>query len=267
MAQNSPVKISVTIITFNEGARLARCLKALSWASEIIVVDTFSTDNTKAIAQSFGAKVFDEKWHGYGAQKNIAMAHATGDWILNIDADEVITPDLRDEILARIQQPGGPHGYAVARKTFYMGRWIRHGGWYPNYVVRLCRKGKAQWTEPAVHEELRVDGGHGYLEKPLEHYTFDSIEDQVRTNIRYAKEGALQQKKSKGSFQLWRLLAKPLSKFIETYIVKLGFLDGLPGFVISINAAHSMFLKQAFHFELDQEAFRVEKGTDIRQPT
>lgn len=265
MANEHQKLISVTIITLNEASRIGRCIQALNWADEIIVVDSFSTDGTQSIATSMGAKVIEEKWHGYGKQKNIAMGYASGRWVFNVDADEVVTEELKREILQIIESDQSKNGYAVARKTFYMGKWIRHGGWYPNYVVRLCLKDKGKWTEPAVHERLEINGEVGYLENPLEHYTFESIEDQVRTNIRYAKEGAIQQSKQKGPFELWRLFVKPLAKFIECYFLKLGMLDGIQGFVISINAAHSMFLKQAFHLEIDQEAHSVEKSIDSRQ--
>ncbi len=246
--QNRPF-ISVTIITLNEERNLPRCLEALRWVDEIIVVDTNSTDSTVNIAKSFGATVLTEPWHGYGAQKNIAMAHAKGPWVLNIDADEVITPALKEEILREVSSAKPAQGYAIARKTYYLGRWIRYGGWYPNYVTRLCRKDTGRWTEPAVHEELRIDGECKRLAEPMEHYTFRTVAEQVRTNVRYAEQGAQELAKQDVHFSLFRLLVKPLSKFIETYIAKRGFLDGVAGFMISINAAHSMFMKQAFLYK------------------
>ncbi len=242
-------RISATIITLNEELDLPRCLEALRWVDEIVVVDTNSTDRTAEIARSFGAKVVQEPWRGYGAQKNFAMDQTTGDWVLNVDADEVITPALKEEILKEVTSSHAAVGYDVARKTWFQGRWILHGGWYPNYVTRLCRRGQGRWSEPHVHEALQITGECRPLREPLLHYTFRDIADQVTTNVKYARNGAreLALKGCKPSLAL--LLIKPLGKFIETYFLKRGFLDGLPGFVISINAAHSMFMKYAFLYE------------------
>lgn len=245
--------ISATVIALNEERDLPRCLESLRFADEVILIDSGSTDRTVEIAKQAGAKVIHEPWRGYGQQKNFAMSHARSKWVLNVDADEVITPELRDEILAEISSQNAAAGYAVARKTYYLGRWIKHGGWYPNYVTRLVRKDLASWTEPNVHEELKVNGETRCLLNPMLHYTFSDIADQVRTNMRYARQGALDLR-SKGSPPSYlKLLAKPLGKFVETYFFKLGFLDGVAGFIISINAAHSMFLKYAYLLEMSRE--------------
>lgn len=251
--------ISATIITLNEEKDLPRCLDSLGFADEIIVVDSGSADRTVEVATKMGAKVVQEPWHGYGAQKNFAMSLAKSDWVLNVDADEVVTPELREEILSEIRSAQSAAGYSVARKTYYLGRWIKHGGWYPNYVTRLAQRSKGNWTEPNVHEELQIQGELRQLRNPLLHYTFSDIADQVRTNLRYSRQGAmdLHAKDVRPSFV--KILAKPLGKFFETYLLKRGFLDGLPGFIISINAAHSMFLKYAYLWELSRE------NTDRRQ--
>ena len=259
-------RISATIITLNEESDLPQCLESLSWVDEIIVVDSGSTDGTVDIARRAGAHVYQEPWRGYGAQKNYAMSLCKGQWILNIDADEVVTAELKNEILAEIQSSRAASGYQVARKTFYLGRWIRYGGWYPNYVTRLCRAQMAQWTEPHVHEELKVQGELRRLKHPLLHYTFSDISDQIRTNMKYASQGAQALKSRGGSQSLIKLLLKPLGKFLECYIFKRGFLDGLPGFIIAINAAHSMFLKFAYLLELDlQENQKPHQFKDEKQ--
>ena len=241
--------IAATVITLNEEKDLPRCLESLRWVDEIVVVDTNSADRTQEIARSFGAKVINEKWRGYGAQKNFAMEQCKSDWVLNIDADEAVTPELRSEIEAEITSNHPAAGYYVARKTFYLGRWIKFGGWYPNYVTRLCRRTEARWSEPQVHEHLQIKGEVRYLKNPLLHYTFSDIADQVTTNVRYARQGAEEMRKRGVKPSLFKLLFKPFGKFLETYVGKRGFLDGLPGFVISVNAAHSMFLKYAFLIE------------------
>lgn len=241
--------IAATVITLNEERNLPRCLESLRWVDEIVVVDTSSADRTQEIAKSFGARVIDEKWRGYGAQKNFAMEQCKSDWVLNVDADEAVTPELRAEIEAEISSSRPAAGYYVARKTFYLGRWIRHGGWYPNYVTRLCRRTEARWSEPQVHEALQIRGEVRHLANPLLHYTFRDIAHQVTTNVRYARQGAEEMLRRGARPSILKLIGKPLGKFLETYLLKRGFLDGLPGFVISVNAAHSMFLKHAFLIE------------------
>ena len=241
--------ISVTIITLNEESNLPRTLASLAWADEIIVVDSGSTDRTVEIAKQLGAKTLHNSWRGYGQQKNFAQRQATHDWILNVDADEVVSPELAQEIQRTIENSPVTHGYEMPRKTFYLGRWIKHGGWYPNYLVRLCDKRYAAWTEPSVHEELEVEGGVGRLEEPLLHYAFSSIQDQILTNLRFSALGSQDLKRIGQRPSLKKLILKPIGKFLETYLLKGGFRDGLAGFIISVNAAHSMFLKYAYLLE------------------
>ncbi len=240
--------ISVTIITLNEEANIERAIGSVAWADEVIVVDSGSTDRTRELAKKLGARVYSNPWLGYGQQKNFAHEKAKEQWVLNIDADEVVTSELREEILSQITQ-GSTSGFKIPRKTWFLNRWIMHGGWYPNYLMRLAKKSDAKWTEPAIHEELLVRGVIENLKNPLLHYTFVDLKDQVTRNVRYAGLGADQLIASRARPSLVKLLLKPIGKFIETYFFKLGFLDGLPGFFISINASHSMFLKYARVFE------------------
>lgn len=252
--------LSATIIALNEERDLPRCLESLRFCDEIIVVDSGSTDRTAEIARTFGAIVVNEPWRGYGAQKNFAHSLAKSEWVLNVDADEVITPELREEICKEIESAHSANGYAVARKTFYLGRWIKHGGWYPNFVTRLVRRDRGSWSEPNVHEELLVNGELRQLRNPMVHHTFNDISDQVSTNMRYARQGALDLRKRGCRPSYLKLLFKPLGKFLETYCMKCGFMDGLPGFIISINAAHSMFLKYAYLIEYDERTDENSSG-------
>jgi glycosyltransferase involved in cell wall biosynthesis len=251
MNPDSRPPISVTIITLNEEKNLPRAIKSVAWADEVLVVDSGSTDRTLEIAKNLGAKVVSNSWSGYGQQKNFAQERAGNDWILNIDADEEVSPELAQQIQATIARANtaGPYGFYFPRKTFYLGRWIRHGGWYPNHLVRLAHRKHASWTEPSVHEELKVSGPTQLLSEPLLHYTFSSIQEQILTNLRYARLGSerLKQKGQPPSYV--KLVWKPIGKFFETYLIKCGFLDGLPGFIISVNAAHSMFLKYSYLYE------------------
>ena len=245
--------ISVTVIAFNEEDHIAHAIQSAQWAEEILVIDSGSTDKTVEIAKNLGARVLINPWPGYGQQKNFASKMATYDWILNIDADEVIPRQLADEIqncLAKIQRGElQAHGFYFPRKSFYLGRWIRKGGWYPNHLVRLSHRKYSHWTEPHVHEQLEVDGETIGLIQALHHYTFANIQEQILTNLKFSQLGYQDLKKAGKAPSRIKLILKPLGKFIETYFIKMGFLDGLPGFIISINAAHSMFLKYAYLIE------------------
>ena len=163
-----------------------------------------------------------------------------------MDADEAVSPALGETIQRTLSATKPVAGYSLPRKTYYLGQWIRHGGWYPNYLIRLADRRHAQWTEPHVHEELQVTGTVGRLDEPLDHYAFQSIQDQIMTNLRFSRLGSQDLERAGQKPSLFRLLWKPWGKFVETYLLKRGFLDGLPGFIISINAAYSMFLKYAY---------------------
>ncbi len=259
MASRPP--LSVVIITLNEELNLARCLGSVSWAAEILVVDSGSTDRTVEMAAAAGAKVLHHPWEGYGQQKNWAMAQANQPWILFLDADEQVSPSLGEEMAAFVAVGGfveGQHfkGATFPRKTWFLGRWIMHGGWYPNRLVRLALREGARWTEPPVHESLRVEGSVHAMKAELLHYTFRDVGEQVATNVRFSRLGAQVAKQRGERGSLLKILFKPPGKFFETYFWKRGFLDGFPGFVISMNAAHSIFLK---YVEL-----RFEKNSDHR---
>ena len=255
--------LSVIIITLNEEANLPRALKSVAWADEVIVVDSGSLDRTQQIACELGARVFERPWTGYGQQKNFAQTLAKNDWILNLDADEVVSHSLAHEIQATLQNaaqnPTAPLGYYIPRKTFYLGRWIRYGGWYPNYLMRLANKNHASWSEPPVHEAWEIQGPTAELQAPLLHFSFNSISDQVLTNLRFAQLGsqALLQKGRRPS--LVQALLRPIGKFIETYLIKRGFLDGTAGLIISLNAAYSVFMKYSFLLE---DRIRIHENSD-----
>lgn len=250
-------KISATIITLNEEDNLPSAIKSLHWVDEIIVVDSGSTDKTAEKAREMGARVLQNPWPGYGKQKNFAQDHASFDWVLNLDADERVTEELREEIENELilaeNGTSSARGFYVPRKTFYLGKWIKKGGWYPNYVLRLAHKPSSRWTEPHVHERLDVQGETKHLKNPLHHFTFSSIQDQVLTNLRYSHSGYRDLLKKGNGPSFFKLIWKPIGKFIETYLIKRGCLDGLPGFIISVNAAHSIFLKYAYLFEAEIE--------------
>lgn len=248
--------LSVTFIALNEAEKIGRAIQSVNWAEDVVVVDSGSTDDTCQIAQNLGARVIQNPWKGYGQQKNFAQGMARFDWVLNLDADEEVSPELRSEIERALEEqktnperPDKPKGYLIPRKTFYLGRWIQYGGWYPNYLIRLADRRVSKWTEPHVHEALQVKGRVATLSSPILHDAFSSIQDQVHTNLRFSKLGAQDLISQGKTPSLGKLIFKPLGKFFETYFLKKGYRDGLPGFIIAANAAHSMFLKYAHLFE------------------
>ena len=246
MATRPP--LSVVIITLNEEHNIARALRSAAWAAETLVVDSGSTDRTRELAASLGARVLGHAWEGYGQQKNWAISQVSQPWVLFLDADEEITPALRDELTQFVVADGRLlgqrfHGATMPRRTWFLGRWILHGGWYPNCSLRLAHREGASWTEPEVHETLGVAGPVHALRADLLHYTFRDVGENVQTNIRFSRLGAKVAAARGERGSLARILVKPAGKFLETYVWKRGFLDGLPGLVISINAAHSIFMK------------------------
>lgn len=243
--------LSAVVITKNEEKQIARCLASLSFCDEIILVDSGSTDQTCLIAEKMNAKVVSRSWSGYAAQKNYGNSLAKGKWILSVDADEEISPQLRLEILGALKQESF-QAYSVPRRTIHSGQWIKYGGWYPNRLVRLFEKEKARWVDEEVHEFLKVDGVTGQLNSDIYHYSFDSLTDQADRNNHYSSLGAQALHRKGIRFSLAKLLLKPSLKFLETFALKRGFLDGFRGYFISVMAAHSVFLKWAKLWELER---------------
>lgn len=246
--------LTAVIITKNEEANILRCLQSVSFASEIIVVDSGSTDKTIPIATDFGARVFQKEWLGFGPQKHWATNQASHDWILSLDADEAISKELEKELHIQFTQLDPVKGYFIPRISFFMRQWIKHGGWYPDYQLRLFHKKHSQWSSDLIHEKVLVPSGQTEkLMNPIQHYVFKNIEDQITTNNHYSGLLASQDYHSGKRFSYIRLLTKPLVKFLECYLVKLGFLDGFPGYAIAKNAAYSIFLRQIKLWEIDQK--------------
>lgn len=249
--------LSLTVITKNEERNIERCLRSVPFASEVIVVDSDSTDRTVAVAQKLGAKVFVEAWRGFGAQKQFAVEKASYDWILSLDADEALSPELAEEIVSRFQSLDEKAGYLLPRRSFHLGRWIDHGGWYPDRQLRLFNRKYSHWDNAQIHEKVVTEKVEKLI-SPILHWVFKNLSHQVVTNDRYSglQAEALQKKGKKFSF--YYLLVKPPSKFFETYILKRGFVDGLPGFIISVSAAYSVFLKWAKLWELESQKQRLQ---------
>jgi glycosyltransferase involved in cell wall biosynthesis len=251
VAQNA--QISLTIIAFNEEANIERCIQSVPFASEVIVVDSNSTDKTPEIARRLGAKVFVEAWRGYRDQKNRAVELASNNWILSLDADEALSPEAAAEIQKALTsgKMDEVDGYEFPRLSYNMGRWIRHGGWYPDWQLRLFNRARAKWSEGHVHERVRAEKVLR-LKNPILHWPFANLKEQINTNNNYSSLGAQDLFDRGIRFSVFKMIFKAKSKFFETYILKRGFLDGFPGFVISVGAAYSVFLKFAKLRELEQ---------------
>lgn len=243
--------ISLVVITFNEEANIERCLKSAPFVDDIVVVDSHSTDHTVQIAQNAGARVIQEKWRGFGPQKRFATNLAKNPWVLSLDADEALSPELAAEIFESFADLDPQTGYLIPRRSYHMGRWINFGGWYPDLQLKLFNTQHAQWTEAEVHEAIKVPKTQA-LKRDILHWVFESLSDQVVTNDRYSTLSAQQLHAQGKRFSYLKLFFKPLGKFLETYIVKQGFRDGMPGFIIAIGAAYSLFLKFAKLWEIER---------------
>jgi glycosyltransferase involved in cell wall biosynthesis len=239
------VKISATIITFNEERNLPRAIESLRCADEIVVMDSGSIDRTVEIAQKLGARVVESAWPGYANQKNRVAEAATHDWILSIDADESLSEALEGEIWQLKKNGATFDAYTMPRMAQYLGRWIRHSGWYPDRKTRLYDRRKARWVGEFVHESVKVDGRIGHFESNLLHFTCNSLAEHLKTMDRYTTL-ASEQLLANGEKVTWtRLALEPPRTFFQTYILKRGFLDGVEGLAIANMAAFYNFVKYA----------------------
>jgi glycosyltransferase involved in cell wall biosynthesis len=242
-------KISIAVIAKDEADRIGRLLASLSFADEIVVVDSGSTDGTQAICEEAGAKVIFNPWPGYVAQKQFALTATTQEWILSLDADEEVPGELAAEIL-RAVGAAGPDvgGFSMPRLSRYLGRWIRHGGWYPDRKVRLVRRGRGEWQGVNPHDKLVAAGKVIALTHPMNHYVYRAISDQVVTMNSFSEIYARQDRPRGGWFVAAGVI-HAFGKFLECYFWKRGLLDGIPGLIIAMNSAGYVFLKHAKRWE------------------
>jgi glycosyltransferase involved in cell wall biosynthesis len=239
------MKISATIITYNEERNIARAMESLRCCDEIVVVDSHSSDRTVEIAEKLGARVIENTWPGYAAQKNFAAAQATYDWILSLDADEALSEMLEAEIWQLKKTGPKFDSYTMPRMAQYLGKWILHSGWYPDRKVRLFDRTRSKWVGEFVHESVVVEGTVGELEANLLHFTCQSLSEHLKTMDRYTTLAA-EQLVSVGKRIGWvQLLLDPIWTFIRTYFFQLGFLDGVEGLAIAWMGAMYQFIKFA----------------------
>jgi len=245
------VTLSVVVITYNEEANIGRVLESVRLADEHIVLDCGSTDRTLEIARAFGAKTFTEKWKGYSAQKNSAIDKATGDWVLSLDADEAVETELMDEIRHVLDQNPSLDGYYMPRKNYFLGRWIRHGGFYPDRKLRLFRRGRGRFGERLVHEVVRVDGPTGTLNQALIRNAYPTLEGYISHMNRYSSLGGeIVAANGHGGFSLLNIVINPLATFLYNYFFRLGLLDGREGFLLHLYHSAYVSWKYAKAWEL-----------------
>jgi glycosyltransferase involved in cell wall biosynthesis len=236
--------VSVTVITRNESAHIDDCLASVRWADEILVVDSESTDDTVTRAQRHGARVIVRPWPGYAAQKNWAAEQASSDWILSIDADERVTPQLAAEIREVLTGPAAA-AYRIPRVTWHLGRWIRTTDWYPDYQLRLYDRRRARFASRRVHESVTADGPVALLTQDLQHYAYRDLSHHHATMDRYTTLAADEMFEAGKSASTLDLVVHPPAAFLRNYVLRRGCFDGAVGFIISVMNAYYVFLKLA----------------------
>jgi glycosyltransferase involved in cell wall biosynthesis len=234
--------ISVAIITKNEEQNIEDALKSVADAREIVVVDAFSSDRTVEICRKYTGKVFQHEWQGFALQKQRAVDYAEGPWVVIIDADERVTPELKKEIIKAISDTDC-NGFYIPRENYFIGKWIKHSGWWPDYTLRLFKKDKGHFVMREVHEKVAVEGKTSYLKNPLKHYTYRSISEFVLRTEKYSALAAVEIRNKSGAAGLFSLTIKPLATFVKMYILRLGFLDGARGLILAVLYSYYTFLK------------------------
>jgi glycosyltransferase involved in cell wall biosynthesis len=260
-------KLTVTVITLNEADRIEECLESVGWADEIIVVDSGSTDGTPALARHHGARVIIRDWPGYSPQKNFAAAEAANDWILSLDADERVTPELATEIRQTLATQPTVAGFRMPRVTWHLGRWIRTTDWYPDFQLRLYDRRRARWADRRVHESVTVDGPAGRLRHDLQHYAYRDLAHHHRTMERYTMLAAEEMQAAGRRANAFDLAVHPFAAFLRNYLFRAGVLDGMPGFIVSVMNAYYVFLKFARLWELERKARKPGRGDAFKPST
>ncbi len=245
-------KISIYVLTYNNERTIERCLTSLQWADELVVVDSYSTDDTLEICRRYTDRVYQRKWTSHQEQYQYAADLATNRWAMFVDADEEISDELAQEIREELGANNGQwNGYIVHRRTYYLGRWIKYGGWYPDYEIRIYDRNRGGW-EGGLHAKLKVNGKVKTLQNCYLHYTYRDISDQIQTIDRYSQTAAEDMLREGKRFSLAHILLNPPFRFLKEYIFKRGFLDGIPGLVITVSTMFYVFIKYAKLWELQK---------------
>jgi glycosyltransferase involved in cell wall biosynthesis len=246
---NAP-RVSVYVIAFNEADKIEAALQSVTWADEIVVADSFSTDGTAEIARRYTERVIQVPFEGFGKLRNDVLAQLTGDWIFSLDADERCTTASVAEIRRVIAAPDAADAYLMPRRNFFFGRWIRHSGWYPDYrQPQLFRRGKLSYTLDAVHETYQLDGRLGKLVEPIAQVPFRDLAQALSKMQRYSTLGVERLQQRGAGASMWGALAHGVAAFLRHYVVRAGFLDGWAGFVIALSNFEGTFYRYAKHAE------------------
>jgi glycosyltransferase involved in cell wall biosynthesis len=273
MIQSMSTPFTACLITFNEERNLPEALASVGFADEIIVVDSHSRDRTREIAAGFEGRsrdgrpvkprVIERDWPGHVEQKNFAIDRATHEWVLCLDADERLSPELRREIEAVLaRDPPGADGYTMPRKTYYLGRWVLHGGWYPDRKLRLFRRSRGRWGGTNPHDHVRLETRAVDLEGDLLHYSYRSLADHLRTINSFTDIAAREKVKQAVRFPLLRMLVHPPLKFFKMYVLKQGFREGTAGLIIALLGMLYVFLKYAKLWEHRLQEWRTAPASD-----
>lgn len=238
MSADTKITVSACIITFNEEDRIQACIRSLDFCDEVIVVDSHSQDKTRDIAADYGARVIERDWPGFGPQKEFAIRQARNDWVLCLDADERIGDALRNEIVA-LYRAGfpGKAGWRMPRLSFYMGAWVKHGTWVPDYNLRLFDRRRGRWNNKIIHERVELEGSVGTLSGKILHYPFRTLAEHLSTMDKYTTLMARQMYEDGKKAGIFNLIVNPLGRFVKYYFLKRGFLDGWRGLVMASLAA------------------------------
>lgn len=245
--------LSVSVIVKNEEKNLPLMLDSVTWADEIVVLDTGSQDRTIEIAKSYGCKVYESEWLGFGKCKQLAVDYCTNQWILSLDADEVVTTELRQRIGEILEQPTKLAGYRIKRKSFYLNKMINHCGWNHDYTLRLFDKTQGGFNDKMVHESVQVPEPIGFIKEPLIHYTYPTTNSHIEKMMLYSTISSQEMFKKGKKGTLSGSFLRAIWKFLDMYFIKLGFLDGKAGFVLCFNSGMGVFWKYAKLWELNNK--------------
>jgi len=246
------MRLSVIVIALNEEANIVSCLESVRFADEIVVVDSGSTDRTLELARDFTERIFITDWLGFANTKNFALERASGEWVFSLDTDERVPAGLQEEILKVVKDDGPLAGYKIPRKNYVGGRWIKNLGWYPDYTLRLFRRGQGRFREREVHEEVEVAGPVGLLRTPLEHYSYQSLAEYAARQDRYARLAAREMRKAGRLPFPGELIWRPFLTFLNSFVLKRGFLEGALGLKLSLQSSRYNFLKYHYLRELSR---------------
>ncbi len=266
--------ISACIISLNEEQNISECIDSVAWCDEVIVVDSFSEDRTPEIARRQGARVIQNEWPGNVAQKNLALDAAKCEWVIALDCDERVTPKLKEAIVDIISSAQDVYGYFISRKIFYLDRWLEHGGWFPEWRLQLFRRNSGRWAGIDPHGRVRVEGrtgrippgGRGVNAAVILHYSFNSLSHQLKVLDRYTEIQAGELYRSGHRANPVDLVVKPLWRFLWTYILRWGFLDGAAGFHMASNHAYAAYMKYAKLWEIQKGLVRLRPKGEVIPP-